>query len=88
MMGLNQYSTLGLEVGPLVGGLSPLVLELPWLTPTCSSYFASKSKWVSTKGIKKWIDTERERERERERIQCEKRERVTAHWWCKAERES
>jgi len=67
MMGLNQYSTLGLEVGPLVGGLSPLVLELPWLTPTCSSYFASKSKWVSTKGIKKWIERERERERESEK---------------------
>ena len=48
-MGLSQYSIPSLEVGPLLGGLSLLVLELelPWLTPTSKSLspFASKSKW-------------------------------------------
>ena len=56
-MGLSQYSIPSLEVGPLLGGLSHLVLELelPWLTPTSQalSPFASKSKWVFTKWTKK-----------------------------------
>ena len=73
-MGLSQYSIPSLEVGPLLGGLSHLVLELelPWLTPTSKalSPFASKSKWVFTKMNEKnkilLNESMREKEKRRE----------------------
>lgn len=73
-MGLSQYSIPILEVGPLLGGLSLLVLELelPWLTPTSQalSPFASKSKWVFTKMNEKnkilLNESMREKEKRRE----------------------
>ena len=73
-MGLSQYSIPSLEVGPLLGGLSLLVLELelPWLTPTSKalSPFASKSKWVFTKMNEKnkilLNESMREKEKRRE----------------------
>ena len=73
-MGLSQYSIPSLEVDPLLGGLSLLVLELelPWLTPTSKalSPFASKSKWVFTKMNEKnkivLNESMREKEKRRE----------------------
>lgn len=78
--GLNQYSTLGLEVGPLEDVLSPLVLVVPpLLIPTGKLCALLKiSKWVSTESIKRvresfgfWslnaMEFERINERERER---------------------
>ena len=65
MMGLSQYSILGLEVGPLLGGLSLLVLELPWLTLTSQLSFCLQIQMGIHKMNQK-IEREREIERERD----------------------
>lgn len=80
-MGLSQYSIPSLEVGPLLGGLSLLVLELelPWLTPTSKalSPFASKSKWGIHKMNEKnkilLNESMREKEKEGEKVKESKK---------------
>ena len=67
MLGLSQYSTLGLEVGPLLGGLSLLVLELPWLTLTSQLSFCLQIQMGIHKMNQK-IEREREIERERDTL--------------------